>query len=215
MHSIEQDHTSSSPSPASAGLSSSTGSSSCGSWSSSLSDIVVKLIYKSFLRKPTEASRVLPSTFFAKRLGVLSAASKQREPKTRNVDAMAHRVPVAGASWRRGLQLARDALAASAVLVAGGHLLLDVLMPQHRPDLFTIHDPNKLKAVFRIMQRMGVPNSEAKRIGVYLGHSNQLYGTKYGYVFDVCVFLQSPEPSVAHLRCTCTPCRHAELTLAL
>lgn len=82
----------------------------------------------------------------------------------------------------RGLRIARDLLGLSAVAVAGHHLVMDVLAPQYRSDLFTIHDPNKLKAVFRVMQRMGVPNEEAKRIGVYLGKTNQLLGSKNGYL---------------------------------
>lgn len=84
----------------------------------------------------------------------------------------------------RGVQIARDVLAASAVFVAGHHFVMDVLAPQYRPDLFTIHDPNKLKAVFKVMQRMGIPNQEAKSVGVYLGRANQLFGTRHGYVID-------------------------------
>jgi hypothetical protein len=82
----------------------------------------------------------------------------------------------------RGVRLARDVLAVGAVVVAGQHLIMDVLAPQYRSDLFTIHDPNKLKAVFKVMQRMGLPIPEAKSVGIYLGRANQLFGTRHGYV---------------------------------
>jgi hypothetical protein len=79
------------------------------------------------------------------------------------------------------MSLIRGLVALGVAGYSSYHFALDTLFPQWSTDLFTIHDPTKLKAIFTVMAKMGIPQREAQNLGVYMGKTNRFLGASFRY----------------------------------